>query len=144
MGFLREEIYRSPQIVYRPDYLKGAKRFPLLFRRLRAAFVLCWETLPSTTIKYAMKTYVAGTLALASMSSLFAVSANATTTIESVPFTITTSGNYILDGNLVLPKTSQTAITVSVSNVSLNRSFELSELSNNVVIQNGTITGFAS
>jgi hypothetical protein len=104
------------------------------------------------------ETYVAGILALASMSSLFAVSANATTTIESVPFTITTSGNYILDGNLVLPKTSQTAITVSVSNVEIdfngftltgkggpngNQTAIYCQGFNNVTIQNGTITGFA-
>jgi hypothetical protein len=104
-----------------------------------------------------MKAYVASILALASMSSLFAARANATTTIESVPFTITKSGNYILDGNLVLAKTSQTAITVSISNVVIDlNGFTLTGKGGpnsnqtgiycngfmNVTIQNGTITGF--
>jgi hypothetical protein len=103
-----------------------------------------------------MKTYLARILTLALMSSVFAVSAYATT-IESVPFTITTSGTYKLDGDLALSGTGQTAIKVHASNVVIdlngstistsdttlsNLGIVTSSTTTNVTIQNGTIRGF--
>ena len=101
-----------------------------------------------------MKTYLTKILALTSILSAFAVTAYGTT-IESVPFTITTSGTYKLDGDLVLAGTNQTAITVNVSNVVIdlngfaittsqypNYGIVTSSTATNVTIQNGTLSGF--
>jgi hypothetical protein len=60
--------------------------------------------------------YLTRILALASVSFILAMSGYATT-IESVPFTITKTGTYTLDGNLTLSGTNATAITVNASNV---------------------------
>jgi hypothetical protein len=62
-------------------------------------------------------TYLVRIFALASMSSMLAMSAFAKTTIESVLFTITKAGTYVLDGDLTLSGTNQTGITVNASNV---------------------------
>jgi hypothetical protein len=102
-----------------------------------------------------MKTYLPRFLLLASMSSLFAMSAYATV-IEAVPFTIIKAGTYTLDGNLTYSGTSE-AITVTASSVVIDlKGFTLTGTGptngqiaiyiqgpNNVTVQNGTITGFA-
>jgi nitrous oxidase accessory protein NosD len=104
-------------------------------------------------------TYLVRILALASMSSMLAMSAFAKTTIESVPFTITKAGTYVLDGDLTLSGTNQTGITVNASNVVIdltgfilttsdttlsNFGITVSSSATNVIIQNGTITGFGA
>jgi hypothetical protein len=91
-----------------------------------------------------------------SMSSLFAMTGYAIS-ITSVPYTISTSGNYKLTKNLTYTGSSN-AITVSASNVVLNlNGFTLSGTGSSktsiaiyddgfssVTLQNGTITGFAA
>jgi nitrous oxidase accessory protein NosD len=102
-------------------------------------------------------TYLVRILALVSMSSMLAMSAFAKTIIESVPFTITKAGTYVLDGDLTLSGTSQTGITVNASNVVIdlagfslatsgttNFGITVPSTATNVTIQNGTITGFGA
>jgi len=101
-----------------------------------------------------MKTYLSRIIALASMSSLLAMSGYATV-IESVPYTIKTPGTYTLDGNLTYSGTSQ-AITVSATSVVIDlKGFTLSgtgpfngqiaiycQNADNVTVQNGRIELF--
>jgi nitrous oxidase accessory protein NosD len=104
-------------------------------------------------------TYLVRILALVSMSSMLTMSASAKTIIESVPFTITKAGTYVLDGDLTLSGTNQTGITVNASNVVIdlagftlttsdttlaNFGITVSSTATNVTIQNGTITGFGA
>jgi hypothetical protein len=63
-----------------------------------------------------MKIHLTKLLLLASMSSLLVISGYAVT-IESVPFSITNAGKYILDGDPTLSGTNVTAITVVASDV---------------------------
>src|SRR5260370_41838657 len=76
-----------------------------------------------TRTNHLMKTYLARTLALVSISSVFAMSGYATTTIESVPFTITKAATYVFDGNLTLAGTGLYAVTwdASKGEIDLNR-----------------------
>src|SRR5258707_2140222 len=110
-----------------------------------------------TRTNHLMKTYLARTLALVSISSVFAMSGYATTTIESVPFTITKAGTYVLDGNLTLSGTGLYAVTVDASNVVIdlngftlkngtgtNNGILTTSAAMNVTIQDGTITGFSN
>ena len=88
---------------------------------------------------------------------MLVMSGYATTTIESIPFTITKAGTYILDGNLTLSGTGLYAITVNASNVVIdlngftlkngtgtNNGILTTPTATNVTIQNGTITGFSN
>ena len=88
---------------------------------------------------------------------MLVMSGYATTTIESIPFTITKAGTYILDGNLTLSGTGLYAITVDASDVVIdlngftlkngtgkNNGILTASAAMNVTIQHGTITGFST
>ena len=104
-----------------------------------------------------MRTYLIKILIFTSMSCIWAASSQAATKITSVPFTISTSGTYVLAGKLILSGTNQTAITVSASNAVVdlrgftlatsdgslsNTGIAVSTEANDVTIQNGSINGF--
>ena len=60
------------------------------------------------------------TIALAGAVLLFAVAAHAQTVISSLPYTIASSGLYVLNGNLNGTQTSGNLITINASNVTLD------------------------
>ena len=102
-----------------------------------------------------MKIQLFPIVALVSMSSFSGYAKELDTVISSLPFTISTSGTYVLSGNLTYAAEQFAAITVEASNVVIDlKGFTLSTSNTHAfgisvtnstqdfAIQNGEITGF--